>query len=282
MSHPHSSLQIYQLLSNIHQACGDNEQQFEAILISLQGPRFKPLSVIYEHWVKTFEKLMPQLLDDFRQLLASAQRSPEYDTLLMHVADHYALIYRVSCFLETDMELELFVRCLCLDSSTPVNIQEVKQTLLQFLAALSPDTRDFVQEILVDDHHGYLSREDCMMEESLDHTAFQGFLDLDRVYAIVNDPNLFEHLMAIIQANATRNVSWSQTVQEIYALVAERGIWEQLSPLLQQMHMKQENEEYDSYEDFVKKNFLDDGGQEYLDGEIERAQVEHMFSNLKM
>lgn len=43
-----------------------------------------------------------------------------------------------------------------------------------------------------------------------------------------------------------------------------------------------ENEEYDSYEDFVKKNFLDDGGQEYLDGEIERAQVEHMFGNLKM
>lgn len=241
MSHPHSALQIYQLLSNIHQACGQNEEEFEKILESLQTPRFQPLSIIYSHWVNTFKKFMPQLLDDFRQLLASAQRSPDYDTLLMHVADHYPLIYRVSCFLENDMELELFVRCLCLDSSTPVNIQEVKQTLLQFLMALSPDTRDFVQEILVEDHHGYLSREDCMMDELPDRTAFQGFLDLDRVYAIVNDPNLFDQLMAIIQANATRNVSWAQTIQEIYALVAERGIWEQLAPLLQQMHIQQGN-----------------------------------------
>jgi hypothetical protein len=40
--------------------------------------------------------------------------------------------------------------------------------------------------------------------------------------------------------------------------------------------------QYESYEDYVKKNFLDDGGQEYLDQEINRAQVEHMLSNLTM
>jgi hypothetical protein len=43
-----------------------------------------------------------------------------------------------------------------------------------------------------------------------------------------------------------------------------------------------ENEHYDSYEEFVQKNFLDNGGQQYLDDEINRAQVEHMFGNLKM
>lgn len=39
---------------------------------------------------------------------------------------------------------------------------------------------------------------------------------------------------------------------------------------------------YESYEEYVKKNFLDNGGQEYLDDEINRAQVEHMFGNLTM
>lgn len=40
--------------------------------------------------------------------------------------------------------------------------------------------------------------------------------------------------------------------------------------------------DYDSYEDYVQKQFLDNGGKEYLDSEIDRAQVEHMFGNLKM
>lgn len=40
--------------------------------------------------------------------------------------------------------------------------------------------------------------------------------------------------------------------------------------------------EYASYEDYVQKNFLDDGGQQYLENEINRNQVELMFQNLKM
>jgi hypothetical protein len=40
--------------------------------------------------------------------------------------------------------------------------------------------------------------------------------------------------------------------------------------------------EYESYEDYVQKNFLDDGGQQYLENEINRNQVELMFQNLKM
>lgn len=238
MAHPHSSLQIYQFLSNLHQTC-PNVKTFEGILVSLQTPRFSPVSTFYERWYPTFANHMPNLLTDFQQLLSSAQRSPEYDTLLMRVSEHYPLIYRVSCFLENDLELELFVRCLCLDSSTPVNVKEVKQTLMQFLRELSPDTRDFVQEILVEDHHGYLSREDCMLDETSNRTEFQGVLDLDRVYEIINDSNLFDQLMAIIQTNTVRNTTWSQTIQEIYDLVAGRGIWEQLGPLLQQMHIKQ-------------------------------------------
>jgi hypothetical protein len=181
---------------------------------------------------------MPSLLVDFQQLMANAIKSTDYDALLIRVADHYHLIYRVSCFFETDLELEVFVHCLCLDSSTPVRKEEVKQTLLQFIRELSEESREYVEEILVDDHHGYLTREDCMANSQSQIQSLDGFLDLDRVYQIVNDPLLFDYLMAIIQANTTRGVIWSQTIQEIYELVAGKGIWEQLAPLLQQVRVK--------------------------------------------
>ncbi|KAI9344730.1 hypothetical protein BD770DRAFT_414150 [Pilaira anomala] len=280
MAHPHSALQIYQFLSTLHQTCPD-AGTFDSILLSLQTPRFSPVSSILDRWAPTFAHQMPTLFGDFQQLMASAQRSPEYDALLRRVSEHYPLIYRVSCFLENDLQLELFVRCLCLDSSTPVNVTEVKQTLMQFFRELSPDTRDFVQEIVMEDHHGYLSREDCMMDDNLPGAeSFHGFIDLDRVYDILQDPKLFDQLMAIIQANTARNVVWAQTIQEIHALVSGRGVWEQLAPILQVHHINEE--EYESYEDYVQKNFLDNGGQQYLDDEINRAQVEHMLGNLKM
>lgn len=239
MAHPHSALQIYQFLSTLHQTCPDAET-FDSILLSLQTPRFSPVSSILERWTPTFIKHMPTLVSDFQQLMTSAQRSTDYDALLMRVAEHYPLIYRVSCFLENDLELELFVRCLCLDSSTPVNINEIKQTLMQFFREVSPDVREFVQEIVMEDHHGYLSREDCMMDESLPGSeSFHGFIDLDRVYDIINEPKLFDQVMAIIQTNTARGVIWAQTIQEIYGLVAGRGIWEQLAPILQVHHINQ-------------------------------------------
>ncbi|KAL9552067.1 hypothetical protein MBANPS3_003960 [Mucor bainieri] len=279
MPHPHSALQIYQFLSTLHQTCPDKET-FDAILLSLQTPRFTPVTTITERWTPTFQAYMPHLLVDFQQLMAGAARSQEYDALIIKVADHYPLIYRVSCFLENDLELELFVRCLCLDSATPVNKQEVKQTLMQFFRELPQDAREYVQEIVMEDHHGYLSREDCMADDNMQ--PVDGFLDLDKVYQIVNDPGVFDQLMAIIQTNTARGVIWSQTIQEIYELVARMGIWEQLAPLLQQVQVKADTNQYESYEDYVQRNFLDNGGQKYLDDEINRAQVEHMLGNLTM
>jgi hypothetical protein len=241
MPHPHSALQIYQFLSALHQSC-TNKETFDAILLSLQTPRFTPVATITERWTPTFQTYIPNLLNDFQQLMFSAARSPDYDALVMSVAEHYPLIYKVSCFLENDLQLELFVRCLCLDSATPVNKDEVKQTLMQFFRELPEDSREYVQEILIEDHHAYLSQEDCMTDDQM--KPLDGFLDLDKVYQIVNDPGLFDHLMAIIQTNTSRGVIWSETIQEIYELVATKGIWEQLAPLLQQVHVQSGKSSY--------------------------------------
>lgn len=242
MSHPHSALHIYQFISSLHQSLP--EDLFESILLSLRTPRFAPVSSITERWSPILHAQAPSALSrDFDQLMASAARSPDYDALLIKVADHYPLIDQVSCFLENDLELELFVRCLCLDSSTPVSKEEVKQTLKQFLAELTPqqdDARAFIQEILVRDKHEYLSPNDMSHNRMVDDSSpmDDGFLDLDKVYNMMQDPDMFDQFMAIIQSNTSRGVIWSQTVQEIYELVASKGIWEQLAPLLQQVYAK--------------------------------------------
>lgn len=236
MSHPHSALHIYQFLSCLHQSL--SQELFDSVLLSLRTPRFASVTTITERWGPVIFSQAPALGNDFTQLMASAARSPEYDALLIKVADHYPLIYRVSCFLENDLELELFVRCLCLDSSTPVTKEEVKQTLLQFVHQLPQETQEYIQEIIIEDNHGYLSREDCINVENSQMTGMDGFLDLDKVYEIINDPTVFDEFMAIIQSNTARGVIWSQTVQEIYELVASKGIWEQLAPLLQQVYAK--------------------------------------------
>jgi hypothetical protein len=232
-----SALQIFEFLSTLHQTCPSTET-FDAILLSLKTPRFSSVSTIADRWIPTFANEIPSLLVDFQQLMAHAIKSSDYDALLIRVADHYGLIYRVSCFFETNMELQVFVRCLCLDSATPVSKEEVKQTLMQFIRGLPQESREYVEEILVDDPHGYLTRQDCVANSQSQMQSSDGFLDLDQVYQVVNDPLVFDYLMAIIQANTARGVTWSQTIQEIYELVAGKGIWDQLAPLLQQVHVK--------------------------------------------
>ncbi|KAI8059940.1 uncharacterized protein B0P05DRAFT_558178 [Gilbertella persicaria] len=224
--HPHSALHIYQFLSSLHDHCSDQDT-FEAILLSLRTPRFTAVSNIAERWRPTLLIQAPSLVQDFELIISSAAKSHDYDTLLMRVAEHFPLIYRVSCFLENDLQLELFVRCLCLDSTTPVTTQEVQATVQQFLQQLPQDSQEYIQAILKQDSHGYYTQ------------TYDGFLDLDRVYEIVNDPYLFDQFMAILQTNTNNGVIWSQTIQEVYELVHGRSIWEQLAPLLQQAYSKQ-------------------------------------------
>ncbi|KAI8887529.1 hypothetical protein K501DRAFT_212077 [Backusella circina FSU 941] len=271
MAHTHSALQIYQFIYALYQQC-EGEEPFGSILRSLKTPRFTSVSAITDRWTPIFTVHFPMLSFAFSQIMQSAERSPEYDTLLIKLADHFSLIYNVSCLLDNDLELEAFVRSLSFENQT---VEHVKLQVFSFLNTLDPDTKEFVANILMNDKHGYLTAQDTQVQD-------QGFLDLDRVFSLINDRVLFDQFMAIIQANSTNQTEWQQTLFEIQALLSTQpGIFEKIAPLLQQMK-HEDSKEYSSYEDYVQKNFLDNGGKEYLDSEIDRAQVEHMFGNLSM
>ncbi|KAG0778352.1 hypothetical protein G6F16_001420 [Rhizopus arrhizus] len=275
MNHSLTAINIYHFLSTVHQECAD-QQLFNSFILSLKSPKFAPLWTITQRWSPIFATEMPKLLESFQALLSMATESSKDEILLQTVADHYPLIYKVSCFLESDLELELFVRCLCLDITTPVQPQEIKPLLLRFLNQLPVDVRDCVMHVITEDEHHYLAKEDWVQH---------GFLDLDRMYHVIGNQDLFEQVMAVIQNNTHHSLPWTQTIQDIYELVYHRkegDIWDQLAPILQQVQIQEDSAEYESYEDYVQKNFLDDGGQQYLENEINRNQVELMFQNLKM
>jgi hypothetical protein len=221
MAHTHSTLQIYQFLYTLYQQCHD-EEPFGSIITSLKTPRFASVGAIKDRWASTFTSHFPMLSFAFGQIMNSAERSLEYDTLLIKVADHFSLIYNVSCLLDNDLELEAFVRSLCFENQT---VEQVK--LQVFLNTLDPDTKEFVENILIHDPHGYLTAQDV---------RDQGFLDLDRVYSLINDQVLFDQFMAIIQANSTNQIEWQHTLFEIQALLSiQPGTWEKIAPLLQQV-----------------------------------------------
>ncbi|KAI9267799.1 hypothetical protein BY458DRAFT_547358 [Sporodiniella umbellata] len=264
-----TALELQQFLATVQHGM-ETELLFDDLIGYLQNP----LVSLHDPWAPYFATT-PALFGMWTQLMSCARQSSHAAEILRKVAEHYPLIYRVSCFLDSELEIELFVRSLCLDSTTPVQHKEIRETLFRFLNQLSPDVREMVMHILTEDSHGYFGKEDSFQNE---------FLDLDQLKHCIADPHLFEQVMATIQINTYLNLPWTQTIQDIYALVKHREIWHQLAPILEQAQTSTDLEtvEYTSYEDYVQKNFLDDGGQEYLDAEIDRSQVEYMFQNLKM
>ncbi|KAI8996895.1 hypothetical protein BDB01DRAFT_830537 [Pilobolus umbonatus] len=270
MSHPHSAIHIFQFLVNVYES-NSGEYIMDEFIISLETPRFTPVSTLLERWSPTISSSMPHLLVGFQEIIHHAARSNEYDTLLRKVANHFRLIYNVYCLLENDLELELFMRCLHLDSTIGVNKEEIREDIRKFVNQLPEDAQLFVKQVLVNDKHGYLTQADI---------PTKGFLDLNRVYEIIGDQSVFDQFMAILQYNSTQQVGWANTMEELYMLLQPLNKWDAIAPLLDAI--QPDPQEYASYEEYVQKNFLDDGGKEYLDGEIDRAQLEHMLGNLSM
>ncbi|CAO3694813.1 unnamed protein product [Rhizopus stolonifer] len=268
MEHSLIPLNIYQFLFTVHQTI-DDQNTLNEILLSFQSPRFSSVSSIHQRWSPLFSQ-WPELFNSFNQLFSLAEQSLQNDQTLQRTAEHYPLIYRVSCFLDSPL-LDLFIRCLCLDCKTPIADFEIRNMVFQFLKQLDNDidTKEMIIHILIeDDKHDYFNTKDWIPEDNV--------LDLDRIKRLLGDQELFEQVMATIQLNTFLSLPW---IQDVYEMTRHLNIWDQLAPILQS---QTDSTEYVSYEDYVQKNFLDDGGKEYLDGEIDRSQVEHMFENLKM
>ncbi|KAF7727851.1 hypothetical protein EC973_006964 [Apophysomyces ossiformis] len=261
--HPHSALQVYYFLHSVWQTFDSSE--FTEFMNLLTMPRYQlPVQAMAEQLLQVFLPRGRHLESTLQSLLQVAIRNPQYDAFMVRVADSFYLIHRVESTLENDQMLENFVRSLSLDDSSATHEQVLEQ-LSRFRSTLNNETKTRLDAIL--------SSERSQDDEQ--NTA------MDEIELLLSDdPILLEKIHGFL----LDGIPWSQLTPLIHDLVQARKpeIWSRLSPLLQLMQTSQETEDYASYEDYVQRNFLDDGGQQYLDSEADRACVEHMLENLSM
>lgn len=122
-----------------------------------------------------------------------------------------------------------------------------------------------------------------------------------QVHHILNDQAIFDQFERVLLDD---RVPWADRLTDVYQLIKTHKpeVWDQISLVLDRIEadlgkMEYNNnrhffysksnicidtQQYSSYEEYVQKNFLDDGGQQYLDSEVEQAQVEHMLGSMNM
>ncbi|KAG0169857.1 hypothetical protein DFQ28_011336 [Apophysomyces sp. BC1034] len=266
--HPHSALQLYYFLHNVWQTLDSSEfTEFTNLLIV---PRYEmSINEVAENLLQLFQPHGQHLKQTLVSMMQAAICNSQYDALLIRVTDSFEMIHRVENALSSDQMLENFVRSLSLDDPDATHEQVLEQ-LSRFRSTIDTETRMRLDTILNTERQQNKQNQDEVSDTLL-----------DQVHSLLRDDTaLFEQVRRLILAE----MSWPQRFQQIYDQVQARKpeSWSRLNTLLQQLQNSQDVDEYMSYEDYVQKNFLDDGGQQYLDCEADRACVEHMLGNLSM
>ncbi|CAO3623776.1 unnamed protein product [Cunninghamella echinulata] len=125
------------------------------------------------------------------------------------------------------------------------------------------------------------SQEQNLLQNPIMVTLFQHAYNIFQ-----NDSLLCQQFFDIIHTNYIHSVDFSESILHIYRWIqtVNPNLWSSLSPILEQMilYVDSTTETYDSYEDFVQKNFMNQDDQLYLNNEIEQARVQHIFSKLSI
>ncbi|KAI9494945.1 hypothetical protein BDB00DRAFT_870933 [Zychaea mexicana] len=277
-AHPHSALHLYNFLCAIRStfsSADEYQQEFESVLLA---PRYTP--ELFNGVVTLLQGVMSMsatattteratFWPELQHIMQAAHKDPHYDSLLSRVTESFFFIRHVDSVLNNDNQLEAFIRSLLLDYPDAQHAQ-VMESIAGFLATLDSTTRAGVESVLNDQRHS---------------SAEQGSPDhLLRIRRILDDDALFMEFKDIVDTDTVAGVPWNDTLLKLYGLIRLRKpeVWESISYILDQAQAAHDTTQYSSYEEYVQKNFLEDGGQQYLDSEIDRARVESMLDSLTM
>ncbi|KAI8391184.1 uncharacterized protein BYT42DRAFT_610433 [Radiomyces spectabilis] len=206
-------------------------------------------------------------------ILTAADYDPAYAALLTRVVDSFGTLKQVTALLRDEVESSAFVHSLLLEEPNATHHQ-VMSSLNGFLQTLSMPIREAVTDVLNSQRHS----SDAFDETHSDNSKSM----LVQCERIIDDENLYNAFTAILDQHYVNRIPWSDMMLQVYELIKlhKPEIWERLMPVLEYMRSEQDEEQYDSYEEYVRKNFLEDGGQQFLESEADRAEVEHMLGGL--
>ncbi|KAI9323708.1 hypothetical protein BX666DRAFT_2022431 [Dichotomocladium elegans] len=258
--------EIYAFLRSVHNTFPDTPSyldEFSSVLHAPQTNSTNVLGEILEQLEPTMrmstsrEKMWPHLCE----MLSHAQYEPQYADLLFRVAESFPLIHRVEQVLSAE-RIPAFIDSLLLHDPTAQH-EQVMMSIQRYLDTLDSDTRKKINQAM------YEQRQ----------TSNEDFLG--QIHYILNDQALFEQFEQIF---FTDHLTWADRLVLIYQLIQTHKpeVWDRVSLALDQVESSQDTQTYNSYEEYVQKNFLDNGGQKYLDDEAEQAHVEHLMGSMNV
>ncbi|KAI7877455.1 hypothetical protein K492DRAFT_239148 [Lichtheimia hyalospora FSU 10163] len=204
--------------------------------------------------------LWPALVNIVQQV----QQDPKTMVLFTSIMESMPLIIAVERALEGDGDQVIrFIDSLCLDQPQ-IQHDQVMTSIQKYLDTLDPMKRQAVSQVL------NYQRSEAMED---DYMA--------QIHHILNDQAIFDRFERVLLDD---RVPWADRLTDVYQLIKTHKpeVWDQISLVLDRIEADLDTRQYNSYEEYVQKNFLDDGGQQYLDSEVEQAQVEHMLGSMNM
>ncbi|KAI8338998.1 hypothetical protein BC941DRAFT_451309 [Chlamydoabsidia padenii] len=227
-----------------------------------------------------------------KSILAKAANHPNYISTVTEVAHHYELLHQVQTHLLDSFGFNLFIKDCFENDDQQVTSDTIADSIDKVKARMEPQQKEILDRILQQHplHNGEQQMNTILQDISAPtQDQFEPGMDrlMQEAYDLLNnDPVLCQQFAGILNSDQINGIPFTDTWRNMYqwVLSVNPTLWNQMATVLSDIQILLESTlyEYESYEDFVQKNFLDDGGQEYLDNEIEQARLQHMFNQFSI
>jgi len=259
----HSALHTFEFLQRIQNTI--SEADFDILLAELSTRDYIPDKQQPSQFTISIAHEIPQqLIGELREILSIAMERPVYHSMLARLVDGYGLLEKVASVLQQQDLIAGFIKAMRIEDSSATH-QQVMSSINSFVDTLEPSLQDKVQAILD-------------LKRSENNIALN-YSQLCEAHSIIRDEVVYQRFVELLEECAMEQSSWPQIIARIYELIQAQkpDVWEKLGLLLDRVSRSDDQTTYSNYEEYVKRNFLDSGGKEELDADIDRAQMEHML-----
>ncbi|KAG2184794.1 hypothetical protein INT43_000707 [Umbelopsis isabellina] len=216
-----------------------SEADFDILLAELSARDYIPDKTTPSQFTVSIAHEIPQpLIAELKEILAATMSNDTFHAMLARIADGYSLLENVASVLQSRDLIAHFIKAMRIEDPNATH-QEVLSSINSFVDTLEPSLADKVHSILAAkrSEQNIDLLEDCAMEKS----------------------------------------SWPQIIARIYELIQSQkpDVWERLGLLLDRVSRSDDSTTCSNYEEYIKRNFLDNTAKQELNADIDRAQMKH-------
>ncbi|KAH8554729.1 hypothetical protein BGW37DRAFT_480843 [Umbelopsis sp. PMI_123] len=263
MSHMHSALYIFDFLQQIQSSI--SEADFDILLAEMSSSDYIPDKQAPSKFTVSIAHEIPHpLIAELNDISTTAMEKPEFHSMLTRIADGYNLLEKVASVLKEDYLIADFIQSMLIGEPFATH-QEVTESVNAFVESLEPPA-------LQDEVNAILDSKRC------ENSIALNYAQLVESHHIIQDEVVYQRFVELLEDCAMEDSSWPQIIARIYELIQSQRpqVWEQLGLLLDRVSRTDDKTSTNSNrEEFVKRNYLDNGGRQELDADIDRARMEH-------